>query len=54
MVLVRMVSIIGVDACPALLGTGDEGWSDFSEMLDWCRSTSAAARSSRSKMPGKV
>jgi NADPH2:quinone reductase len=33
--LVKMVSVIGVEARLALLQTGDEGWADFREMVKW-------------------
>ena len=33
--LVKMISVIGVEARLALERTGDEGWSDFREMLRW-------------------
>ena len=36
--LVKMISVIGVEARLALLQTGDEGWSDFQEMLEWIKS----------------
>ncbi|WP_189619510.1 NADPH:quinone oxidoreductase family protein [Novosphingobium colocasiae] len=34
-VLVKMISIIGVEARLALERTGDVGWADFQEMLRW-------------------
>ena len=33
--LVKMISVIGVEARRALLETGEEGWSDFHAMRDW-------------------
>ncbi len=33
--LVKMISVIGVEARLALERTGDQGWSDFREMLRW-------------------